>query len=91
MAFNEYTKRLVWNKAQPRWGKGVNEVRIDAFGSLIRFRDYGSRQSVYGWEIDHITEIALGGTDAIWNLRPLNWVNNVRRWRNAPFPPWRRF
>jgi hypothetical protein len=30
------------------------------------------------WEIDHTHPSALGGPDAIWNLRPLNYLNNAR-------------
>lgn len=59
-----------------------SEWREDAFGSRIRFEDYGDRNSDFGWEVDHIIRIADGGSNHVNNLRPLQWENNVKR--NTP-------
>jgi len=61
------------------WAKGIEIPsfdrtiwRRDAFRRVIRYSDYGNRNSEYGWEIDHIHPTALGGLDHISNLRPLH-------------------
>jgi hypothetical protein len=51
--------------------------RYDDYGHLIRFADYGDRQSAYGWEIDHIHATMLGGSDSLDNLRPLHCRQNA--------------
>lgn len=51
-------------------------VAIDCDGRTIRLRDYGNRLSEFGWEVDHITPKALGGTDAPNNLRARHWRGN---------------
>ena len=46
---------LVWTKGSIVPGEDPTMWRRDHHGNLIRFDDYGNRDSVYGWEIDHIT------------------------------------
>lgn len=36
---------------------------------------YGMRDSNFGWEIDHVYPIAMGGDDNIENLRAMQWEN----------------
>lgn len=74
---DEHRKVAVWTKGRviPGFDSGV--WRHDHFGRVIRFSDYGDRQSEYGWEIDHIHPSALGGADDISNLRPLHCINNA--------------
>ena len=74
----DYFRRLeVWYKGKPAAGRDPAEWRIDDYGNLIRFSDYGDRNSPYGWEIDHHFPSVLGGGDGISNLRPLHCRKNA--------------
>ena len=70
-------KVIAWQNAAPIPGRDETEWRHDAFGSVIKWSDYGDRNSEYGWEIDHQTPTALGGSDSANNLRALHWRNNA--------------
>ena len=72
-------RRVIWNKGQVIPGYNSLVWRRDYMGNVIRYADYGNRLSVHGWEIDHITPVALGGSDDISNLRPLHWRANAQR------------
>ena len=78
MAYDESTKITIWNKARiiPDYDVGV--WRHDKDGKVIKWVDYGNRQSDYGWEIHHVRATALGGPDTLSNLIPLHWETNAR-------------
>lgn len=69
----------VWRKGGAIKGYDPNVWRHDDFNNPIKFTDYGNRNSVYGWEIDHIVPVAQRGPDDLSNLRPLQWEVNVGR------------
>lgn len=76
---DEQLKLAVWAKGRVIPDYNADVWRWDSFGAVMKFSMYGNRNSDYGWEIDHIVRVADGGTDALSNLRPLNWRNNAAR------------
>jgi 5-methylcytosine-specific restriction endonuclease McrA len=74
--WDEATKQALWQKGQPIPNFPPEEYRRDVAGFALRYTDFGDVTSMYGWEIDHIFPIALGGNDTLANLQPLHWKNN---------------
>lgn len=64
----------VWNKGAVVQGNDSAIWRKDECGAWINRSKHGDRNSQYGWEVDHISS---GGSDALSNLRPLQWQNNL--------------
>ncbi len=75
MAWSEDDVTRVWEKGK-RTEQDPTRWRKDDCGAWIGRREYGNRQSQYGWEIDHVVP---NGGDSIGNLRPLQWENNVAK------------
>ena len=75
---DEQTRALVWHKGFVIPGYDPMQWRRDVFGYAMSFAAFGDRNSVYGWDVDHITP---GGSGGIANLRPLNWKANAGRQR----------
>ena len=81
--FDEATVDLVWAKATPV--PDSPGVAQDVCGAIIIKSRHGVTDR-FGWEIDHITPVALGGSDELANLQPLQWENN--RHKGDEFPDW---
>ncbi len=64
----------VWEKAKIIKNYNPDLWRKDECNAWIKRSNHGNRNSLYGWEIDHISP---SGGDNISNLRPLQWKNNV--------------
>lgn len=79
MSFSEGIVQRVWEKGKIVSGNDPNMWRMDQCGAWIGRVYYGNRDSQYGWEIDHITPVSDGGGDELYNLRPLQWGNNVSK------------
>jgi hypothetical protein len=76
MPIEEPTKRRIWAKALEVPWSDPALVRKDRFGYLMRYSDYGDHASSFGWEIDQLIPMALGGSEDEWNLEPLNSLMN---------------
>lgn len=81
---DEEKKDYVWNRAQIVEGYDKDTVRKDACGAWILKAHYGMRDSIFGWEVDHVFPIALGGDDFDRNLRAMQWENNVSKGDDYP-------
>ena len=77
--FSDETRQKVWEKGTIVPDNDPAVWRKDHCGAWINRYLYGSRNSEYGWEIDHITLESDGGSDNLSNLRPLQWENNASR------------
>lgn len=73
----------VWNKAFPEVNNDPNIWRKDYAGAWIRFDHYG-KESLFGWEIDHLRPVSRGGTDVFDNLYPMHWKNNRKKADDYP-------
>ncbi len=78
-AWSEDIKEIVWQKATEIPNFPPDLWRRDKCGFAIRYIDFGDRFSMYGWEIDHIYPVAMGGNDELNNLQVLNWKNNAEK------------
>ena len=73
----------VWNKAIIVPGYDPNIWRKDFAGAWIGKAYYG-KMGNYGWEIDHLRPVVLGGTDDFSNLNALQWQNNRHKGDDYP-------
>lgn len=83
MITNDIIER-VWSKARIENGYNPDLVRKDACGAWIMKNHYGNRNSEYGWEIDHVYPISMGGSDDEANLRAMQWENNLAKGDDYP-------
>jgi hypothetical protein len=68
--FSDVERIEVWIKGREVPGRDLAFWRYDDFDNIIFRPHYGDADSACGWEIDHITPLALGGTNSPSNLRP---------------------
>ena len=71
MAISDKKKDAVWDKADEISDEDPDIYRRDPYGNTMYYPSYG-KNSPMGWEIDHITPVARGGSDATRNLQALN-------------------
>ena len=79
MGFDDNTVQSVWEKGRVVSGNDPSVWRQDQCNAWICRHLHGNRDSQYGWEIDHITPESEGGSDDLYNLRPLQWKNNASK------------
>lgn len=90
--FSDDKIKAVWNKAiivekiivdGKEIGIDASKYRQDACLAWIKWNEYG-RETIFGWEIDHILPEAKNGTDHTDNLRPFHWKNNRKKGDSFP-------
>lgn len=74
---------LVWRKGTVVEGYDPAKWRQDFAGAWMYYDAYGTIGN-YGWEIDHIRPLSLGGEESINNLMPIQWQNNIIKANNYP-------
>lgn len=84
MEFTEQEKVEAWSKARVIEGYDKNMFRKDACGAWIAWNKYAQRDNDYGWEIDHIYPVKLGGDNHPENLRALHYRNNISKADDYP-------
>lgn len=82
--FDDNTINKVWDKATKVDGFNSAQFRKDACGAWIIRSHYGQRDSIYGWEIDHVYPQSMGGGDDVVNLRAMQWENNLSKGDDYP-------
>lgn len=81
---DETTINYVWQKGLVVEGYNPDLYRQDYSGAWIARNAYADRESILGWEIDHVYPKSKGGTDDEVNLRPINWRNNISKGDSYP-------
>lgn len=75
----------IWKKATVVPGYSPSILRLDACGAWIMLSEYGNESSPFGWVVDHIFPIILGGDDQVDNLRPMQWENCLAKGNDYPY------
>lgn len=76
--------REIWNRGLEISGKDKNLYRKDSCGNIICWSQYG-KETPMGWEVDHRYPKALGGTDGLRNLQPLQSSENASKGKKYPY------
>ena len=75
----EQRKAAAWSNGHPIPNFDPAAWRYDDAHRPLRFSDFQNQASEFGWDIDVIRPLALGGADNLTNLRPLRCGSDKRR------------
>lgn len=85
MTMLEDLKRATWARTSPVSLQAHSwEFRKDCLGNLVRYNDYGRRNSPFGWELELIVPLRQGGSHAAENLQALHWKASAARSEAIP-------
>ena len=85
MAMLEDLKRAAWARTSPVSEHANSwEFRKDCLGNLVRYNDYGRRNSPFGWELELLVPQRLGGSTDAENLQALHWKASAARSEAIP-------
>lgn len=73
--FNDEIIQKVWAKGRIIQNYDSKIYRQDECTAWMKFEEYGNRNSILGWEIDHTD--CNRNNNKFENLRPLQWKNNL--------------
>jgi 5-methylcytosine-specific restriction endonuclease McrA len=76
--YDEHTLFRIWLKSKEVPGTNGVDVRLDRYGNLMRFSQYG-KTTEHGWEVDHRVPDSWGGPSDLSNLQPLHWQANRQK------------
>lgn len=54
MELTEEQKRTIWERGVIDDKYPSEKIRKDGCGAFICYGDFGNRDSIFGWEVDHI-------------------------------------
>ena len=85
MSYSQQIIDEAWSKATIVPNTHPDVLRKDACGAWIRRDMYMVHGSEYGWEIDHIFPLSMGGTTRKENVRALQWQNAESKGEDYPY------
>lgn len=89
MSYSEEEKSTIWYQTtKPLSSYSHSLYAIDKTGNEIHYIQYGNTDSEFGWEIDHIIPVVLGGKTVFSNLRAIHWRINRAKGDKLLRNPW---
>ena len=85
-------KDIAWNAAIIVDEYSPDRIRKDACGAWIAYDDFNNKESMFGWEIDHVYPTSrlnmMGIPRKLWNhplnIRAMHWKNNFSKANSFP-------
>ena len=84
MVLTEELIGRIWETARAIEGIDARMVRKDPCGAWIVKDKFGISDNEFGWEIDHIFPLSMGGDDNLANLRAMHCANARSKGNNYP-------
>jgi hypothetical protein len=79
MLCTEEIIQQVWEKGIVVANNDPKSLRKDECEAWISRSDYRRQQYSFGWEINYVHSATLNDGQALSNLRPMQWKNNLHK------------